>query len=55
MNGGGEVEVRNGKLARFYGYRDSFNEHNVWVEVPKRGTQILSIDLEEQRADGCLE
>jgi hypothetical protein len=54
MNGGGEVEVRSGKLARFYGYRDSFNEHNIWVEVPKRGTQILSIDL-EQRADGCLE
>ncbi|KAE9379587.1 hypothetical protein N431DRAFT_159847 [Stipitochalara longipes BDJ] len=38
MNGSGEVEDGSGKLAGFYAYRNSFNEHNVWVEVPKRVT-----------------
>jgi hypothetical protein len=54
MNGRGDVEDNGGKLAGFYAYRNSFNEHNVWVEVPKRGSQISSMEYIEQRADNLL-
>ena len=43
MNGSGEVEDGSEKLAGFYAYRNSFNEHNVWVEVPKKGLQVHEI------------
>jgi hypothetical protein len=26
-----------GRLGSFYAYKDTFNEDNVWVEVPKNG------------------
>jgi hypothetical protein len=46
MNGSGDVEDNNGgKLAGFYSYRNSFNEDNVWVEVPKRGMQNPAMDF----------
>ncbi|TVY65642.1 Transcriptional regulatory protein moc3 [Lachnellula suecica] len=38
MNGApgtGEVDEGNGKLGGFYAYRNTFDEHNVWVDVPK--------------------
>lgn len=45
MNGSGEVEDGSGKLGGFYAYRNTFNEHNVWVEVPKTGMQTgLGLD-----------
>ncbi|TVY41458.1 hypothetical protein LOCC1_G005139 [Lachnellula occidentalis] len=37
MNGVGEVDEGNGKLGGFYAYRNTFDEHNIWVEVPKTG------------------
>ena len=39
MNGNGEVEAGegSGKLGGFYAYKNTFNENNVWVEVPKNG------------------
>jgi len=40
MNGDGEVEEGNGhKLGGFYAYKNTFDENNVWVEVPKKGRQ----------------
>lgn len=55
MNGSGEVEDGGGKLGGFYAYRNTFNEHNVWVEVPKTGMQISGIGLEGAQVDGYLE
>jgi len=37
MNGTGEVDETSGKLGGFYAYRNTFNEHNVWVDVPNKG------------------
>ena len=39
MNGTGEEEAgeRTGRLRSFYAYKDTFNEDNVWVDVPKNG------------------
>ena len=54
MNGSGEVEDGSEKLAGFYAYRNSFNEHNVWVKVPKRGLHILVLHFEEHQADKSL-
>ncbi len=37
-NGDGEVDEGNGKkLGGFYAYKNTFNENNTWVDVPKRG------------------
>ena len=55
MNGSGDVEEGSEKLAGFYAYRNSFNEHNIWVEVPKRGLHIYSLDFREDQADQFLE
>lgn len=39
MNGNGEVENGNGqRLGGFYAYKNTFNENNIWVEVPKKVT-----------------
>ena len=46
MNGSGEVEDGGGKLGGFYAYRNTFNEQNVWVDVPRTGMRISGIDLE---------
>jgi len=41
MNGSGEVDERNRKkLGGFYAYKNTFNEDNIWVEVPKKGAYI---------------
>lgn len=41
MNGNEEVEDGNGqKLGGFFAYKNTFNEDNIWVEVPKKGSQI---------------
>lgn len=37
MNGVGEVDEGNDKLGGFYAYRNTFDEHNIWVDVPKTG------------------
>jgi hypothetical protein len=43
MNGSGEVDERNRKkLGGFYAYKNTFNEDNIWVEVPKKGAYIGS-------------
>lgn len=48
MNGEGEVVEGNGqKLGAFYAYKNTFNEDNVWVDVPKRGRNK---HLEEEHA-----
>jgi hypothetical protein len=30
-------ESTGGRLGSFYAYKDTFNEDNVWVKVPKNG------------------
>lgn len=41
MNGTAEEEGVS-KLRGFYSYRNTFNEDNVWVDVPKNGTQTCA-------------
>lgn len=36
MNGEGKEEGK-GRLGGFYAYRNTFDDDNVWVEVPKTG------------------
>jgi len=36
MNGTDESEAGE-KLGSFYAYKNTFNENNVWVDVPKTG------------------
>jgi hypothetical protein len=47
MNGNGKVEAgeRSAKLGGFYAYKNTFNENNVWVDVPKTGTHNWLIVL----------
>jgi hypothetical protein len=45
MNGSGEKE-EGGKLGGFYSYKNTFNEKNVWVDIPKKGT-FHSLDFGE--------
>jgi hypothetical protein len=42
MNGNGDDEVAESttRLGSFYAYKDTFNEDNVWVDVPKNGKSI---------------
>ncbi|CZT07796.1 related to regulatory protein for the arginine catabolic pathway [Rhynchosporium agropyri] len=35
MNGTGETEDGNGRLGSFYAYKNTFDENNTWVDVPK--------------------
>ncbi|KAL3425207.1 zn 2cys6 transcription factor [Phlyctema vagabunda] len=46
MNGVGEVETNegNGRLGSFYAYKNTFNERNVWVDVPKHVTFLNITD-----------
>ncbi|TAQ88664.1 hypothetical protein B7494_g3036 [Chlorociboria aeruginascens] len=46
MNGGAEVETgeRSGKLSAFYAYRNTFDEHSIWVDVPKTVTFLNITD-----------
>lgn len=49
MNGNGEVEEGTGKLggklSSFYSYKNTFDESNTWVDVPKTGEQLKAKDL----------
>jgi hypothetical protein len=50
MNRGQDEEVgeRNtGRLGSFYAYKDTFNEDNVWVDVPKKGKFDICGDKEK--------
>lgn len=40
MNGSGEKE-EGGKLGGFYSYKNTFNEKNVWVDIPKKGNRHI--------------
>src|ERR1700733_10026006 len=40
MNKNGGVQEGGGKLGSFYAYKNTFNEDNIWVDVPKTGSQI---------------
>jgi hypothetical protein len=42
MNGIGDEETGEspGKLGSFYAYKNTFNENNIWVDVPRNGTYI---------------
>ncbi|RDW71056.1 hypothetical protein BP6252_07619 [Coleophoma cylindrospora] len=47
MNGAGEVEAKgggNGRLGSFYSYKNTFDQHNVWVEIPKNVTFLNITD-----------
>lgn len=44
MNGNGEVEEGGARLGGFYAYKNTFNENNVWVEVPKTVTFLNITD-----------
>jgi len=46
MNGTGEVDEGNGKLGGFYAYRNTFNDNNVWVDVPKTGMCISESNVQ---------
>jgi hypothetical protein len=39
MNGAEEANAgeKGGKLGGFYAYKNTFNENNIWVDVPKNG------------------
>lgn len=41
MNGNGEVEEGGARLGGFYAYKNTFNENNVWVDVPKTGRTVM--------------
>jgi hypothetical protein len=40
MNGNDEGENGGARLGGFYSYKNTFNENNVWVEIPKTGTDL---------------
>jgi len=42
MNGSGEGDrgERGGKLGSFYAYKNTFDEHNTWVDVPDHGINL---------------
>jgi hypothetical protein len=44
-------ENTGGRLGSFYAYKDTFNEDNVWVEVPKNGGS--SIPFTAGKQDMC--
>jgi len=43
MNGTGERE-ENGRLGSFYAYKNTFDENNTWVDVPRTGAQSLLLN-----------
>ncbi len=55
MNGDAETDEGNGKLGGFYAYKNTFNEKNVWVEVPKNGTQVAGLQKHSMQADSMLQ
>ncbi|KAL2074628.1 hypothetical protein VTL71DRAFT_8406 [Oculimacula yallundae] len=44
MNGTGEREEGNGRLGSFYAYKNTFDEKNIWVDVPKNVTFLNVTD-----------
>lgn len=46
-----EEEIEDGspapKLGAFYSYKDTFNDDNIWVKVPKKGGQDREIKIEK--------
>jgi hypothetical protein len=42
-NGDEEAGENCGRLGSFYAYKDTFDEDNVWVEVPKNGRSVLDL------------
>lgn len=45
MNGPeGASAVAGNSLGRFYSYKNTFDEHSIWVDIPKKGTACYCIE-----------